>query len=287
MLKNLHHDMDNLRFLPRSEIFQDFTLEREFRTAFFERDKHQMRILLGFCAVLLTIVVSYNFYDQSIYTSNIILPKVILSIEAISMVGAIGIILLMPRIEDYLIFDIIFFVLMIMFSVLTLYDNIIRPPDYIGAFYMCNFIIYYAFVPVPTRYQAPAAMLLSVGMIITLLFLKEPNYTAQVTLSIVSIIFLNISCHIMAVKLGRSKRESFLALEQGKRAATLLKRIARDISSLAEIYPLCSSCLKIRDEKGYWLDAGSFLSMHAHTHSSQVVCPECNQRNRKLVPDKL
>ena len=45
---------------------------------------------------------SYNFFDQSIYTSNIILPKVILSIEAIAMVGAIGIILLMPKIEDYL-----------------------------------------------------------------------------------------------------------------------------------------------------------------------------------------
>ncbi|MGA0936059.1 MAG: hypothetical protein ACO3R5_13150 [Pseudohongiellaceae bacterium] len=61
-----------------------------------------MRVLLGFCAVLLTFVVSYNFFDQSIYTSNIILPKVILSIEAIAMVGAIGIILLMPKIEDYL-----------------------------------------------------------------------------------------------------------------------------------------------------------------------------------------
>jgi len=61
-----------------------------------------MRVLLGFCGVLLTFVVSYNFFDQSIYTSNIILPKVILSIEAIAMVGAIGIILLMPKIEDYL-----------------------------------------------------------------------------------------------------------------------------------------------------------------------------------------
>jgi len=176
---------------------------------------------------------------------------------------------------------------MIKFSVLTLYDNIIRPPNYIGAFYMCNFIIYYAFVPEPTRYQATAAILLFIGMIIALLFLKKPNYTAQVTLSIVPIIFINISCHIMAVKLGRSKWESFLALEQGKRLAALLKRIARDISSLADIYPLCSSCLKMRDDKGFWLDTGCFLSLHAHTHYHHAICPECNQRSRKLMPDKL
>ena len=269
-------------FYPFSERFRDFALERNFRSASFESDKKQLRILLFFSVAFLGAAVINNVIDQDIYSSNIIVPRILITIEALALIGSVVIILLMEKIEDFVIFDITFFVLLIIHTVLTLYDNIIRPADYIGAFYICNYIIYYVFVPISTRYQAPPALLLSAGMIITLLLLKNPNYPAQVTYSLLALVFLNISCHIMSVKLGRSNRSSYLALQEGKQGTRRMKKLAKEIKTLSDVFPLCSACLKIRDEKGHWLDPETYVSVYPKRALDTGTCPECNRSHRQL-----
>ena len=268
--------MEDSLFLPYSEKFRDFSLEREFRNATFPDDKKQSRTLLLFLAFFLAAIVINNIVSSGIYSGSVILPNVILTIEALGVAFLLVVVYLMEKTEDYAIFDITFFALMIFFSALTLYDNIIRPPDFMGSFSLCIYIIYYVFVPIPTRYQLPPSLLLTAGLIIIMLVFREPNYPSQVTIFILSSIFLNVSCHVLAVKLGRSRRFSFVATLREKRSAKALKKTQEEIKVLSGILPICASCLKIKDDRGIWQRTDTYIMEHSEAKFSHSICPDCS-----------
>jgi hypothetical protein len=39
--------------------------------------------------------------------------------------------------------------------------------------------------------------------------------------------------------------------------------------------PICASCKKIRDDKGYWNQLEVYISTHTDTLFSHGICPEC------------
>jgi len=55
-----------------------------------------------------------------------------------------------------------------------------------------------------------------------------------------------------------------------------------EIKTLRGMLPICASCKKIRDDKGYWNQIESYLSDHSEILFSHSICPECA---RKLYPD--
>jgi hypothetical protein len=58
---------------------------------------------------------------------------------------------------------------------------------------------------------------------------------------------------------------------------------ARDeVKALKGIIPICSSCKKIRDDKGYWTQVESYIRTHSEAEFSHSICPECV---KKLYPD--
>lgn len=54
------------------------------------------------------------------------------------------------------------------------------------------------------------------------------------------------------------------------------------IKTLRGIIPICASCKKIRDDKGYWNQLESYIREHSEAHFSHGICPECAE---KLYPD--
>jgi PAS domain S-box-containing protein len=44
---------------------------------------------------------------------------------------------------------------------------------------------------------------------------------------------------------------------------------------LHKILPLCPSCKRVRNEKGFWDDVEVFLENHAATHVAHGLCPDC------------
>jgi PAS domain S-box-containing protein len=54
------------------------------------------------------------------------------------------------------------------------------------------------------------------------------------------------------------------------------------VRTLSGLLPICSSCKKIRDDKGYWNQIESFISEHSTAEFSHSICPECA---KKLYPD--
>ncbi len=54
------------------------------------------------------------------------------------------------------------------------------------------------------------------------------------------------------------------------------------IKTLRGIIPICASCKKIRDDKGYWNQIEIYIKEHAEVDFSHGICPECV---KKLYPD--
>ena len=54
------------------------------------------------------------------------------------------------------------------------------------------------------------------------------------------------------------------------------------VKRLSGLLPICASCKKIRDDKGYWNQVETYLSEHSDAKFSHGICPECG---KKLYPE--
>jgi two-component system cell cycle sensor histidine kinase/response regulator CckA len=61
-----------------------------------------------------------------------------------------------------------------------------------------------------------------------------------------------------------------------------LQEALAEVKLLSGFLPICTSCKKIRDDKGYWNQIESYISTHSDIKFSHSVCPECA---KKLYPD--
>lgn len=65
----------------------------------------------------------------------------------------------------------------------------------------------------------------------------------------------------------------------------LLKRLQEAlarIKTLGGLIPICASCKKVRDDKGYWNQIEEYVKRHSHAEFSHGVCPDCM---KKLYPE--
>jgi len=61
-----------------------------------------------------------------------------------------------------------------------------------------------------------------------------------------------------------------------------LKKALREVKTLGGLLPICASCKKIRDDKGYWNQLEDYIRKHSEAEFSHSVCPGCA---KKLYPD--
>jgi hypothetical protein len=83
--------------------------------------------------------------------------------------------------------------------------------------------------------------------------------------------------------------ESFLDITARKRAEEERERLIEqlqealaEVKTLSGLLPLCSSCKRIRDDKGYWQQIEAYIREHSEAEFSHSVCPECA---KKLYPE--
>ncbi len=63
-----------------------------------------------------------------------------------------------------------------------------------------------------------------------------------------------------------------------------LKAALAHVKRLSGLLPICSSCKKIRDDKGYWKQIEDYIKDHSEAEFSHGICPECINR---LYPEFL
>lgn len=63
---------------------------------------------------------------------------------------------------------------------------------------------------------------------------------------------------------------------------THLQDALAQVKTLSGLIPICSSCKKIRDDKGYWHQVETYVRDHSEAEFSHSICPDCI---RKLYPE--
>ncbi len=72
------------------------------------------------------------------------------------------------------------------------------------------------------------------------------------------------------------------AEEEREKLITKLQFALDKVKVLSGFLPICSSCKKIRDDKGYWNQIEEYISKHSEAEFSHGICPTCEE---KLYPD--
>jgi PAS domain S-box-containing protein len=61
-----------------------------------------------------------------------------------------------------------------------------------------------------------------------------------------------------------------------------LQAALEEVNLLSGFLPICASCKKIRDDKGYWNQIESYIRTHSGVEFSHGICPDCA---KQLYPD--
>ncbi len=75
-----------------------------------------------------------------------------------------------------------------------------------------------------------------------------------------------------------------LAEEERVRLIRELQESLAKVRTLSGMLPICSSCKKIRDDKGYWTQIEAYIRDHSEAEFSHGICPDCM---KKLYGDVL
>ncbi len=76
--------------------------------------------------------------------------------------------------------------------------------------------------------------------------------------------------------------ELVLAMEELKQKNELLNQTLAEVKTLRGLIPICISCKKIRDDRGYWNQLEDYIQKHSSAKFSHGLCPDCA---RKLYPN--
>ena len=98
---------------------------------------------------------------------------------------------------------------------------------------------------------------------------------------------LEISAALLSARTGRQTGRTLLVRDITERRReetereTLIASLGEalaDIRNLSGLLPICASCKKIRDDKGYWHQVENYMEDHAEVEFSHGLCPDCMAR---------
>ncbi len=77
---------------------------------------------------------------------------------------------------------------------------------------------------------------------------------------------------------SRNVNEYKLAQEEKEKLISELKQALAEVKTLSGLLPICSSCKKIRDDRGYWNQLEGYITDHSEALFSHSLCPDCAEK---------
>ena len=66
-----------------------------------------------------------------------------------------------------------------------------------------------------------------------------------------------------------------------------LEEALGDVKTLSGLVPICATCKKIRDDKGYWQHLETYIATHTDAHLSHGMCNACLKKADPVVYEEL
>jgi PAS domain S-box-containing protein len=86
----------------------------------------------------------------------------------------------------------------------------------------------------------------------------------------------------MVLAIVRDVRERKRAEQERERLISELQEALAKIKTLRGLIPICASCKKVRDDRGYWQQVEVYIRDHSEAEFSHGLCPDCA---RQLYPE--
>jgi PAS domain S-box-containing protein len=86
----------------------------------------------------------------------------------------------------------------------------------------------------------------------------------------------------LTLAIVRDIRERKRAEAERERLISELQDALAKIKTLRGLIPICASCKKVRDDRGYWQQVEVYIRDHSEAEFSHGLCPDCV---RRLYPD--
>ena len=81
-----------------------------------------------------------------------------------------------------------------------------------------------------------------------------------------------------AIEILRDMTEEKKLEDEREQLIKELQDAASQIQTLSGLLPICASCKKIRDDKGYWNNLETYIEKHSDASFSHGICPECSDK---------
>lgn len=85
-----------------------------------------------------------------------------------------------------------------------------------------------------------------------------------------------------SINVGRDISQQKKVEKEREEIISKLQEALSKVKLLSGILPICASCKKIRDDKGYWNQVESYIKEHSNADFSHGICPDCA---RELYPE--
>lgn len=72
--------------------------------------------------------------------------------------------------------------------------------------------------------------------------------------------------------------ERRLREEEREKLISELQEAVENVKTLSGLLPICCSCKKIRDDKGYWNDLEGYIENHSEAFFSHSMCSQCSDK---------
>jgi PAS domain S-box-containing protein len=66
-----------------------------------------------------------------------------------------------------------------------------------------------------------------------------------------------------------------------------LQKALAEVKRLSGFLPICASCKKIRDDKGYWQQVEEYIRDRSEAQFSHSICPDCLKKMYPEIADKV
>lgn len=173
-------------------------------------------------------------------------------------------------------FDLALLFLCIVMALSQVYVGATRPATYTGHFlvHLVTVLLLYVAVPLPLRFQAFPAMLMSTGMAFCM-WLKPPQDGLTIQAVTWTLIGVNVLGWSVSRQLQVSKRGLFIAHRHEVAARKNLEEALRELKTLRGIIPICAHCKSVRGDAGAWEQLEMYVMRHSDAEFSHGICPVC------------
>jgi YesN/AraC family two-component response regulator len=72
------------------------------------------------------------------------------------------------------------------------------------------------------------------------------------------------------------RKEALWHQHELQRSMEELQAALANVKLLSGLLPICASCKKIRDDKGYWQQIETYIHAHSEAEFTHGICPECS-----------